>query len=65
MCHVKNFDESVLKIAASTVLDQETVYRLVADVEQNINTVANRIFHFTYNAWFRLAKNLYSHTTRY
>jgi len=46
MCHVKNFDESVLKIAASTVLDQETVYRLVADVEQNINTVANRIFSF-------------------
>ena len=43
----KDFDESVLKIPASTVLGQETVYRMVADIEQNINTVANRILRFS------------------
>ena len=54
-----------IKILASTVLGQKTVYRIVEDFEQDINTVAKRIFHFIYNAWFRLVKNLYSQTKRY
>jgi hypothetical protein len=54
----KTFDESVLKTPALTVLGQKTVYGIVEDFEQDINTEAKRIFHFTYNAWFRLVKSL-------
>jgi uncharacterized protein YdaL len=61
----KNFDESVLKVPALTVLGQNTVHRIVEDFEQDINSVAKRVFHFTHNAWFMLVKNLYSQTKRY